>query len=66
MSLTLSPAWGEGLTVDVTAFVPEAEFTEAWGLLPSYLGLNGCLDRLRFAVDPVTDTFYFGPLSNLP
>jgi len=23
-----------------------------------------CLERLRFAVDPVTDTFYFGPISD--
>src|SRR5207249_4481430 len=29
--------------------------------LPSILGLHGCLERARFAFDPATDTFYFGP-----
>jgi hypothetical protein len=29
---------------------------------PSILGLSGCLEALRFAVDPKTNLFYFGPL----
>lgn len=53
---------GSSLALEVTAFVPNPEFAEAWGILPSFLGLTGCLDRFRFAVDPATDTFYFGPL----
>ncbi|MCX6032674.1 MAG: hypothetical protein NT169_25735 [Chloroflexi bacterium] len=61
--LTLSPLRGDGLTVDVIAFVPDAGYAEVWGTLPSFLGTQGCLDRLRFAVDPATDTFYVGPLS---
>ena len=31
--------------------------------LPSILGLHSCLERVRFAFDPATDTFYFGPAS---
>ncbi|PKO21984.1 MAG: hypothetical protein CVU38_11935 [Chloroflexi bacterium HGW-Chloroflexi-1] len=54
---------GNDLLLDATAFVPDAGYAEVWGTLPSFLGMQGCLDRLRFAVDPVTDTFYFGPLS---
>ena len=34
---------------------------ERWGELPSFLGLMGCLERMRFAVDPLDNTFYFGP-----
>ncbi len=43
-------------------FVPEASY-EGISEMPSILGWHGCLDRLRFGVDPVTDTFYFGPAS---
>lgn len=51
---------GESLSVDATAFVPDVE--EYWGDFPSFLGLTGFLERIRFAADPNTDTFYFGPL----
>ena len=33
------------------------------GEIPSILGFHGCLERIRIAIDPVTDTFYFGPMS---
>jgi hypothetical protein len=62
VSLVLKAEEGESLTLEVTAFVPHLQHREAWHL-PSFLGLNGCLERLRFAVDPGTNTFYFGPLS---
>jgi hypothetical protein len=48
--------------VDSTAFVPDTSH-EAVPELPSILGLHGCLERVRFAFDPHTDTFYFGPAS---
>lgn len=51
---------GESLYVDATAFVPDVE--EYWGDFPSFLGLTGFLERIRFAADPNTDTFYFRPL----
>ena len=51
---------GDSLTVDATAFIPDVE--EYWGDLPTFIGLTGFLERLRFAVDPSTDTFYFGSL----
>jgi hypothetical protein len=62
LTLTFPAEQGESLNLDVTAFVPDAEFEQAWGALPSFIGLGGCLERLRFAVDPAADTFYFGPL----
>ncbi|MGA9380505.1 MAG: hypothetical protein WBV73_17210 [Phormidium sp.] len=35
---------------------------EYWGDFPSFIGLNGFLERIRFAIDPNTDTFYFGQI----
>ena len=61
LPLRLVPDEGRGLELEVTAFVPSLEPYETWGL-PSFMGLSGCLERLRFAVDPATDTFYFGAM----
>ena len=62
LTLTLLAEEGEDMQLDVTAFVPDASY-EGGPELPSILGLHGCLERARFAFDPVTDTFYFGPAS---
>ena len=51
---------GNNLDVDATVFVPDVE--EYWSNLPSFIGLTGFLERIRFAIDPSTDTFYFGQL----
>jgi len=59
--LTLLAREGQGMELEVTAFVPDTPPYLQWNL-PSFMGLSGCLERLRFAVDPVTDTFYFGTL----
>lgn len=53
---------GATLTVVATVFVPDATSRQSWGHWPSFVGLSGCLERMRFAIDPATDTFYFGPL----
>jgi hypothetical protein len=52
---------GEDLDVDATAFIPDVE--EFWGDFPSFIGQIGFLERIRFAIDPLTNTFYFGHLS---
>ena len=57
--VTLPATAGEPLTFEATAFVPELEHGETWPL-PSYLGWQGCLDRIRFAVDPADEVVYFG------
>ena len=59
VSLTFVAEEGEDFTLQATAFVPEASY-EGILVLPSILGWQGCLDRLRFAFDSTTDTFYFG------
>jgi hypothetical protein len=60
--LTIPAESGETLDLQVTAFVPE-EDEENWGDFPCILGFFGGLERARFAIDPVTETFYFGPTS---
>ncbi len=62
LALEFPAGQGESLTVEATAFVPEQDAAEAWGDLPSFLGMAGCLERLCFALDPGSDAFYFGPL----
>jgi len=52
---------GQHLELQATVFVPDAE--ELWGDFPSFIGLSGFLERIRFAVDPLTDTFYFGSMA---
>jgi hypothetical protein len=60
LNMTLPADEGEDLTVDATAFIPDGE--ESWGDFPGFIGQLGFLERIRYAVDPATDTFYFGTL----
>jgi len=53
---------GRSLNLDVTAFVPRLLPGDEWHF-PSFLGLQGCLEFMRFAVDPATNTFFFGPVA---
>lgn len=57
--LTIPATEGEDLVVQATAFVPDLSSGESWNN-PDFLGLAGCLERLRFAVDPGSHLFYFG------
>ncbi len=50
---------GDGFTIDATVFVAD----DAPATMPEcVLGFFGCLDRLRFAIDPHRQMFYFGQL----
>jgi hypothetical protein len=63
VNLTLAAEEGRSLTVEATALIPHEQREEQWVEdLPCFLGLQGCLERLRFAVDPSTEKFYFGPV----
>jgi hypothetical protein len=55
--LMLIATEGESLEIEVTTFVPG---DQTWNDEPVFLGLFNCLDRVRFAVDPAADRFYFG------
>ena len=61
--ITLVAEQGKNLDLEVTAFVPHFVPERRWPF-PSFLGLQGCLEFLRFAVDPMANTFYFGALAD--
>jgi hypothetical protein len=62
--LTFVAADGDDLSTESTVFIPRLKPGEEWPEdFPCILGMQGCLERLRFAVDPYDDTFYFGELS---
>ena len=55
-SLEILADQGESLTVEATVWVsPDWR----WG---NFLGYSGLLERIRFAIDPSDNSFYFGPL----
>ena len=61
VSLTLPADQGDDLTVEATVFVPRLTPFQEWpNDFPCVLGMLGCLEHLRFAVDPTNSTFYFG------
>ncbi len=52
---------GATLEIEVTAFIPELHPSETWPIeFLCILGMTGCMERLRFAIDPFEDTIYFG------
>lgn len=59
VSIELMAQEGDSLLLEVTAFVPDGQ-SELSTQLPVFLGMQGCLERLRFAVDPATERFFFG------
>lgn len=64
VDVKLSATEGTSTTFQSTAFVPDVDEEEKWGNLPTFLGIEKCLDRIRFALDPDPDEpkFYFGAL----
>ena len=60
LNITLPADEGQDQNVSATAFIPDVE--EYWGDFPSFIGQIGFLKRICYAVNPLTDTFYFGPL----
>lgn len=53
-------AEGNSLSIEAVIFVPDSEKAPIFNF-PSFIGLTGCLEWIRFAVDPSNETFYFGP-----
>ncbi|MDD9992726.1 MAG: hypothetical protein OXP75_13080 [Rhodospirillales bacterium] len=58
--ITLPAEEGDSLEIDATLFV-----CEDWDR-SNFLGYNGFLERIRFALDPRLAKFYFGPFSEGP
>lgn len=48
------------LEVEATVFVPMLPPDETWPH-PNFIGLDGFLNRVRVAIDPGENIFYFGP-----
>jgi len=63
LPITLMADEGDDLTVEATVFVPTFQADEEW-VHPNFLGLDGFLHRLRFAVDPAENAFYFGAMAD--
>jgi hypothetical protein len=61
MQISLESEQGESVDVDATVFVPLLLPGETWPH-PNFIGLDGFLNRIRFAVDPEENAFYFGPI----
>ena len=55
--VTLCAEEGHDREIDGTVFVPDEDVP-----LPNFIGLDGLLSRVRFAVDPQNNDFFFGPL----
>lgn len=67
LPLTFHAAEGESMTIEVTAFVPQLKPDQEWDdELMCILGMQGCLEFMRFAIDPRSDRFFFGELSGEP
>ncbi|MBU4185889.1 MAG: hypothetical protein KKI12_10135 [Proteobacteria bacterium] len=49
---------GEDIIIEGTVFVPQDERN-----LPNFIGLDGFLSRIKFAINPQSNIFYFGPIA---
>lgn len=58
-TLALRASVGADLAIEATLFVPALDSGEVWPW-PNFLGLDGFLNRIRFAVDTAENVFYFG------
>ena len=56
--ITICAEQGEDITIEGTVFIPEVERD-----IPNFIGLDGFLNRIRFAIDPQINDFYFGHIS---
>jgi hypothetical protein len=56
MPVSLEAEEGYGITVEAKVFVPAEWY------LPNFIGFEGFLEMIRFAVDPGKNLFYFGPV----
>ncbi len=53
---------GESLAFEPLVFIPDPNQDERWNNLPLFIGIDRCLERIRFALDPLETKFYFGAI----
>jgi hypothetical protein len=51
---------GEDVEVDAVTIIADEREAFAMGDLPCFIGMRGCLEAIRFALDPANDLFHFG------
>ncbi len=51
---------GGSIVLEAPVFVPNLGELRGELASLSFLGLAGCLESIRFAIDPKDETFYFG------
>ena len=59
LPITIYADKGENITIEGTVFVPDDERD-----IPDFIGYDGFLSRLRFAVDPQNCAFFFGRIED--
>jgi hypothetical protein len=59
VTISLLAEEGNSLEFETTVLVPALPPGATWDR-PSFIGLNNFLNRIRFAVDPNQNVFYFG------
>ena len=57
--ITIYADEGEDITIEGTVFVPDNERD-----IPDFIGLEGVLNRIRFAIDPHNCSFFFGRIED--
>jgi hypothetical protein len=63
LTFVADPGAGRALEIEPPFFVSDSAGAGEWDRVPPFLGVTACLDAIRFAVDPSTDTFHFGRCS---
>ena len=61
LSLRFIATEGNSTEIEATAVLPDPDQSH-WRDAPTFIGFLGCLERLRFAIDPPEEKFYFGPI----
>ena len=57
LPVTICAEEGLDIIIEGTVFVPQDERN-----LPNFIGLDGFLSRIKFAINPQSNVFYFGPI----
>jgi hypothetical protein len=60
LPLRLLASEGSAVEIQATAVIPGFD-QDHWRDAPTFLRFRDCLERLRFAIDPSEEKFYFGP-----
>ncbi len=60
-NVVLNASSGEDLIIEARFFIPELSPDQIWSF-PNFIGLDGLLNFIRYAIDPSENTIYFGKI----